>query len=494
VGATLTTSLSDGSAYLFDGATGALLHVLDNGPFADAFGFSVAALGSDLLVGAPGDDTGAPDAGAVHLFDGTTGALIRTFENPTPTAGANFGWAVAAVAGNVLVGAPHFFPLSSGKAFLIDASTEATLSTFTAPMPAVSDSFGGAVAAFGVDVLVGAPRGNVDAGAAYLFDGASGALVRTFPTPATPHVSAYGSAFAVAGSTILIGAAGSRGFSGAFLVDGTTGASLRSIGIARGADLRFAESVAMVNGNAVVASPGTFIDSPAESYLFCGGTAACGPCETCGPLGGCITAPGPTCRPPAAVPPRQQPHLRVKNPPGDSSDRISWIGLSSIPVGRSDAAGDFAEPDSRQDYTFCLYDESGPTPDLIFRALAPADGDCAGRPCWRKLHYQGANSGEYRGFRFRDRERTPDGVGSLFLKTLLAPLHIQGVGVLQRSQIDLKGSGPTLSNRPLGLPALPLPLPLRAQLQAENGACWEAQYSTSGVIQNTTTLFDARPD
>ncbi len=486
------SSLADGSAYLLDGVTGALLQALDTGLPADGFGFSVAALGSHLLVGAPGDDTGALNAGAVHLFDGTTGALIRTFHSPTPAPWAFFGWAVAAVGSNVLVGAPQLN--SSGKAFLFDAMTGVALETLTAPTPAFNDSFGGAVAAFGDDVLVGAPRNNVDAGAAYLFDGATGALIRTLSTPATPHVSAYGSAFAVSGSTILIGAAGPRGFSGAFFIDGTTGATLRSIGIARGADLNFGISVAIVNGNAVVASPGVFTDSPAESYLFCGGTAGCGTCETCGSLGGCVAAPAPTCRPPAAVDPRRRPHLRVGNLSGDTSDSISWAGLSSIPVGRNNAAGDFAEPESRQDYALCLYDESGPTPNLIFRAVAPAGGDCPTRPCWRKLRYQGASSGEFRGFRFVDRERAPDGIRSLHLKTILDRLNIEGIGFLRESQISLKASGPALSNRPLGIPALPLPLPLRAQFQAEGGQCWEGRYSSAGVIQNTTTVFDGTSD
>ena len=67
----------------------------------------MAAAGSNLLVGAPGVDGGGRDAGAAYLFSGQTGRLIRTFTNPSPTAGEQFGAAVAAGAnGLLLIGAP----------------------------------------------------------------------------------------------------------------------------------------------------------------------------------------------------------------------------------------------------------------------------------------------------------------------------------------------------------------------------------------------------
>src|SRR5262245_36241613 len=62
----------------------------------DAFGVSVAALGTNILVGAPKDDAGAVDqAGTVYLLDGSTGALLRTIPNPNPEFGDSFGGSVA---------------------------------------------------------------------------------------------------------------------------------------------------------------------------------------------------------------------------------------------------------------------------------------------------------------------------------------------------------------------------------------------------------------
>jgi len=91
----------------------------------DGFGYSVAALGSNVLVGAPFDDTGTTNAGAVYLFDGSTGALLRTFQQPTPGAGDNFGYSVATLGNNVLVGAPFNSTgaTNAGTAYLFDGST-----------------------------------------------------------------------------------------------------------------------------------------------------------------------------------------------------------------------------------------------------------------------------------------------------------------------------------------------------------------------------------
>ena len=76
-------ALNAGSAYLFDGNTGNLLLTINNPTPAhnDRFGVSVATTPSgDLLVGANYDDTGATEAGSAYLFDGTI-----VFSQPAPT-------------------------------------------------------------------------------------------------------------------------------------------------------------------------------------------------------------------------------------------------------------------------------------------------------------------------------------------------------------------------------------------------------------------------
>jgi hypothetical protein len=178
---------------------------------AAQFGYAVAMVGTNVLVGAPFDDGAATDAGAAYLFDGSTGALLQTFRSPNPAAGDWFGIAVAAVGGNVLVGAlgDDTGAVDAGAAYLFDGKTGALVRAFQKPTPAEADWFGGAVAAAGENVLIGAPLddlGGVDAGAAYLFDGKSGALLQTFRNPTPDKDDWFGVALGVNGSRVIVGA------------------------------------------------------------------------------------------------------------------------------------------------------------------------------------------------------------------------------------------------------------------------------------------------
>ena len=114
-----------GSAYLFDGATGALLLTIPNpAPVAyDQFGISVAGVGGNILVGAHQDDPGVMEAGSAYLFDGVTGALLLTIPNPAPVADDSFGSTVAGVGGNILVAAYADDPAASRTLALPTCST-----------------------------------------------------------------------------------------------------------------------------------------------------------------------------------------------------------------------------------------------------------------------------------------------------------------------------------------------------------------------------------
>src|SRR5262249_45555913 len=97
-----------GAVYLFDAASGSLLDTFTNPtPEAfDEFGRSVAVSGNLVVVGAPFDNTGAQGAGAVYLFDANSRTLLHTFANPTPEAFDEFGLSVAVSGNLVVVGAP----------------------------------------------------------------------------------------------------------------------------------------------------------------------------------------------------------------------------------------------------------------------------------------------------------------------------------------------------------------------------------------------------
>jgi hypothetical protein len=117
------------------------------------FGFSVAGVGGNILVGAPFDGAGGEGVGIAFLFDGTTGNLLRTISNPDQTAFGAFGWSVAGVDGNLLIGSR-----GAEKVYLFDGKTGALLLTIPNPDPdqgAISPRFGESVADLNGNILVG---------------------------------------------------------------------------------------------------------------------------------------------------------------------------------------------------------------------------------------------------------------------------------------------------------------------------------------------------
>ncbi|MCA9427700.1 MAG: FG-GAP repeat protein, partial [Candidatus Omnitrophica bacterium] len=208
---------SAGRAYIFDGATGALLHTLisPDEESSGLFGYSVAGIPDvngdglgDLVVGANGEDpdTSPDGAGRAHIFDGATGAFLRTLTSPNEESSGQFGDSVSGVPdvngdgrGDVVIGAfqesPGASPIAAGRAYIFDGATGVLLHTLASPNEESGSYFGTSVA--GVldlngdgrgDVIVGADGENpgaspLNAGRAYIFDGASGGLLQTLAAP-----------------------------------------------------------------------------------------------------------------------------------------------------------------------------------------------------------------------------------------------------------------------------------------------------------------------
>ncbi len=213
-----------GKAYLFSGASGALLATLSstNPIFSGEFGLTVAGVPDvdgdgrgDLAVGAPRENVNSDFSGGgrTYLFSGATGKLLRELVSPNVEAAGLFGWSVAGVPdldgdgrGDLLVGARN--EDRSGRAYLISGSTGALIYELTSPNEESGGRFG--QAASGVpdadgdglaDLLIGAPSEDpgaspFSAGRAYLFSGSSGALLAELVSPSDESGGQFGDAVA----------------------------------------------------------------------------------------------------------------------------------------------------------------------------------------------------------------------------------------------------------------------------------------------------------
>jgi RHS repeat-associated protein len=261
-----------GAVYRFQVTTGAQTLTVPN-PFPgaiDAFGFASAVVGANWALGAMLDDSpGANDTGAVYTVDASTGALLQTFAEPQPpVADTSFGWAVAALGSDVLVGTYR-----GGVAYRIDGATGVPTVTYADPTPTSGEKgFGTAIAQGAGLVYVGHPEDG--SGVVYVFDAASGVLQRTLE-PASGDVGGLGTTLLVSGTTVVVGAPGTAGGDGAaYRYDGTTGTVLQAFPnpSPTGAD-SFGVALALLGADLVIGAGGDDLTSGAV-YVLDGTTGA----------------------------------------------------------------------------------------------------------------------------------------------------------------------------------------------------------------------------
>jgi hypothetical protein len=184
-----------------------------NGASGDDFGLHVAAVGNDILVGAPCTKS---NEGAAYLFRGSDGERLYTFSKPNPCSNAYFGYDVASDGSRVLIGAVWDVPGRPwpGAAYLFEGAgaTWGKRAEFANPhsddpTPNGADMFGEGLALEGDTVLVGANMEDImatDAGAAYLFNAATGDKDAEF-LPAVESGYA-GRGVAIVGNCVFVGA------------------------------------------------------------------------------------------------------------------------------------------------------------------------------------------------------------------------------------------------------------------------------------------------
>jgi hypothetical protein len=201
------TNPRPGVAQTFSCDSGALLQTFTspgNTPMG-GLGASVAFVNGLIAVGAPGEGSG----GLVHLFD-DTGALVRTVMSPSPASIGRFGQALAASGTTLAVGAPGEL---GGRVHLFDATDGSFLRTLQGSGSFVE--FGSALTIEGADIYVGSPGDVVvvqqtipAAGRVHQFALATGIAGFIFQSPSPTGSGRFGTAVAAFGGEILIGAPG----------------------------------------------------------------------------------------------------------------------------------------------------------------------------------------------------------------------------------------------------------------------------------------------
>jgi hypothetical protein len=139
----------------------------------------------------------------------------------------------------------------------------------------------------------------------------------------------------------------------------------------------------------------------------------------------------------------------------DGRDSRGALLRWKVAHGAATAPGLFGDPLGGTAVLLCLYD-SADAPQPVFDAVVPAGGTCDAKPCW-KLR-------EGRGYRYRNRAGSADGVVVLKLRTSAAG----------EAQLLVKGRGAKLA-----VPARTLSLPLLVQLVVDDTnatACWSAVF------------------
>lgn len=161
----------------------------------------------------------------------------------------------------------------------------------------------------------------------------------------------------------------------------------------------------------------------------------------------------------------QRSQIKLRRDLGGAKNLLKW----RIVRGGKASLDDLRDPaGANPSIAVCMYDASGSPQPRVASALP--GGTCASEPCWKRL-------AGGRGYRYRNRAATPDGLTHLKLRLT------RSGGV----QLLAKGRGGNLPLPPLGLL-----LPVRMQLLIGDVAgttCWGSSFGRA--VRNDGTIFKA---
>jgi hypothetical protein len=208
---------------------------------SEGFGSSVAVSGDTVVVGAPGEDSFAPQSGAAYVFvrNGSTWSQQAYLKASNKGQNDVFGTSVGVSGDTIVVGAPeessnatgvdgadNDLALASGAAYIFvrSGSTWSQQAYLKASNTGKLDGFGDSVAVSGDTVVVGAPGESSNAtgvngadnnsadnsGAAYVFvrSGSTWSQQAYLKASNTGKFDGLGSSVAASGGTLVVGAPG----------------------------------------------------------------------------------------------------------------------------------------------------------------------------------------------------------------------------------------------------------------------------------------------
>ena len=229
-----------GAVYVFDLTTGqqvTKLFAKDADP-NNGFGASIAISGTRAVIGAPFDGDNGTGSGSVYVFDLVKGQQTAKLLASDGQEVDNFGESVAVFGDRAVIGARNDDDngFDAGAAYVFDISTGQELFKLLASDGESDDEFGCSVAICDVQVLVGARREDekgTSSGAAYVFDVATGQQVAKLCASDGTEGGYFGWSAAFTGDRALVGAMGDKtqgDFTGAlYLLDPSTGQQLSKL-------------------------------------------------------------------------------------------------------------------------------------------------------------------------------------------------------------------------------------------------------------------------
>jgi len=195
---------NSGSVYLFSVATGMQINKLtpNDGAQNDSFGRAVAMSNGVVAVAAHRHHNGAIEAGAVYLFNASTGAQLAKLQSNEGVAFEQFGYSLAIDNNKVAIGA-----LATESVYVFDVNTQAQLTKISTASP--GNVFGWSIDIDDNKLIVGAmldPINGFNSGSAFLFNANTGAPIADVLPSDGGVFQQFGSAVALDKDNLVAGA------------------------------------------------------------------------------------------------------------------------------------------------------------------------------------------------------------------------------------------------------------------------------------------------